>query len=191
VSLAKRVDGALVPLAGPVRFEVRALHADGLPPAQRADLLRFQRKAADLQRAVLGAVSCAREAQRRIDHLERALADTPGPDPGLVADLRALELRLKDLQVALTGDDVLAAKNEPVPPAIQDRVAQVVGGTWYSTSAATRTHAQCYDVAAAQFAPVLERLRTLVETDLKGLEQRAENAGAPWTPGRVPTWQPE
>jgi len=38
---------------------------------------------------------------------------------------------------------------------------------------------------------VLSKLRTLVETDLAGLEAKAEAAGAPWTPGRVPRWTPE
>jgi hypothetical protein len=46
-------------------------------------------------------------------------------------------------------------------------------------------------VAAQEFAPVLEKLRVLVETDLKALESKAEAAGAPWTQGRVPAWKAE
>jgi photosystem II stability/assembly factor-like uncharacterized protein len=191
VTLAKRVEGRVTPLAGPVKFQVVALGTSALPPADRAATLAFQRRIARLQRAVLGAVRSADEAQERIDHLKKALLDTPGADAGLADQARALEARLKDLQVALSGDPVLGAANEPVPPAVQDRVSQVVGGAWYSTSAPTRTHQQCYDIAAAQFAPVLEKLRALVEVDLRGLETKAEQAGAPWTPGRVPTWQPE
>jgi len=191
VSLAQRVGGRLTPLAGPVRFQVVALGTSSLPPADRGATLAFQRKVARLQRAVLGAVRSAEEAQTRIEHLEKALMDTPGADPALQDQARALGSRLKDLQVVLNGDEVLGAKNEPPPPALQDRVSQVVGGAWYSTSAPTRTHQQNYDIAAAQFAPVLEKLRALVDVDLKGLEQKAETAGAPWTPGRVPVWQPE
>ena len=37
----------------------------------------------------------------------------------------------------------------------------------------------------------LDRLRAIVEKDLAGLEAEAEKAGAPWTPGRVPTWSRE
>ena len=191
VSLAKRVAGKVVPLAGPVKFPVVALNTSSLPPADRNATLAFERKAARLQRAVLGAIESAKEAQRRLDHLKKALHDTPGADLALADEARTLESRLKDLQVLLTGDPVLGEKNEPVPAAIQDRVSQVVGNTWYSTSAPTRTHEACYDIAAAQFAPVLEKLRALVETDLRGLEQRADAAGTPWTPGRVPTWTPE
>jgi hypothetical protein len=31
-----------------------------------------------------------------------------------------------------------------------------------------------------------EKLRALVEVDLKAVEQALDAAGAPWTPGRVP-----
>ena len=38
------------------------------------------------------------------------------------------------------------------------------------------------------FGNVLAQLRTLVTVDLKRLEDSAEAAGAPWTSGRIPTW---
>ena len=46
-------------------------------------------------------------------------------------------------------------------------------------------------VLVALFAPVLAGLRDLVEQTLEPLEAEMEAAGAPWTPGRMPTWQPE
>jgi photosystem II stability/assembly factor-like uncharacterized protein len=191
VSLAKRVEGKVTRLAGPVEFEVVAIGTPSIPPGDRGAQLAFERKTARLQRAVRGAVESAQETQKRIDHLKKALRDAPAADPGLADEARALEARLKDLQVALTGDRAVARRNEPTLPSIQDRVELVIYGTWYSTSAPTRTQQQGYDIAARQFAPVLQSLRTLVEVDLAGLERRAEAAGAPWTPGRVPVWTPE
>jgi hypothetical protein len=71
------------------------------------------------------------------------------------------------------------------------RVQWIVQGNWTTTTAPTGTQTQGYQIAAEEFAEVLTRLQTLVETDLQGLEAKAEAAGAPWTPGRVPRWQPE
>ena len=34
-------------------------------------------------------------------------------------------------------------------------------------------------------------LRQAIGVDLKGLEDQLENLGAPWTPGRLPSWKPE
>ena len=36
----------------------------------------------------------------------------------------------------------------------------------------------------------LAELRDLM-SDLLALEEKIEAAGAPWTPGRIPTWEPE
>ncbi len=86
---------------------------------------------------------------------------------------------------------MLAARNEPTPPAILDRVQNVVGGHWSTSSAATRTFEDDYATAAAEFAPVLADLRQAIGVDLEALEDQLESLGAPWTPGRLPTWQPE
>ena len=75
-----------------------------------------------------------------------------------------------------------------MPPSISDRVNGIVESQWLSTSAPTTTNREQYAVAAAAFQPLVEQLRQLSETDLRGLEERLEGAGAPWTPGRVPRW---
>ena len=63
--------------------------------------------------------------------------------------------------------------------------------SWGTMLAPTRTQEDAYRYAGQEFAPVLASLRQLVEVDLKRLEDQLESAGAPWTPGRVPRWQPE
>jgi hypothetical protein len=191
VALARRVEGKLKDLAEPKPFRATVLGAASLPAPDRAALLEFQKKTARLQRAVLGAGEAADEAQKRIDHLKKALRDTPGADPALEDEARGLEKRLKDLRIALEGDPTVRKRNEPFPPAVVDRVETVVTGHWHTTSAPTATHRASYTAAATEFAPVLDSLKGLVETDLKALENKAEKAGAPWTPGRVPRWSPE
>ena len=91
----------------------------------------------------------------------------------------------------LTGDETISSRSEPTPPSIRSRVERIVGGQWTSSSAPTQTNRDAYAIAGEAFARVLEELRTLVEDDLAGLEDRLEAAGAPWTPGRVPRWQME
>ncbi|MBI3450544.1 MAG: glycosyl hydrolase [Acidobacteria bacterium] len=191
VAIAKRVGGKVTPLGDAQVFEAAPIAAGTLSVKDRAAMLAFERKTARLQRAVLGAVDVAEEAHGRLDHLKKALADTPGANPALADDLRALETRLKDLEIKLNGDSTIASHQEPSPPSIVDRIQGVVQGHWTSTAGPTDTHRRGYDIAASQFGEVLDTLRTLVTVDLKGLEDAAEAAGAPWTPGRFPTWKPE
>jgi hypothetical protein len=191
VSLAKRVAGKVTPLGEPVTFTATPLGTASLPATDRAALLAFEKKTARLQRAVLGSVRAADEAQTRLDHVKKALLDTPGADPKLGDEARAIETRLKDLRIVLTGDETIGSRNEPTPPSIVDRVQQIVGGHWTTTSAPTQTHRRAYDIAAGQFSDVLIRLRGLIDGDLRRLEESADAAGAPWTPGRVPRWVKE
>ncbi len=72
-----------------------------------------------------------------------------------------------------------------------DRVHAIVGTQWSATVAPTGTSRKAYADAADAFEKQLATLRTLVETDLAALEDAMEKAGAPWTPGRVPTWVKE
>ncbi len=191
VTLAKRVGGVVTPFGAPQTFEAIPLGTASLPATDRKALLSFQEKTARLQRAVLGAVRAADDAQTSIDHLKKALAEAPAADAKLVAELSAIESRLKDVQVELSGNSTVANRNEPTPPSIVDRVQTIVYGHWDATSAPTATQRRNYDIAAADFAPALAKLRTITLTDLKRLEDKAEAAGAPWTPGRVPDWRPE
>lgn len=193
VSMALRQDGVLTPMGEPQSFSTAPLGTASLPitDAERAALLDFQKKTGRLQRAVLGAAQVVREQQQRLGLIKRAVMDTPGADPALFDQVRGIEDRLRAIQVALTGDTVVARHNEPTPASIVSRVQSVVAGHWRSTSMATQTHRDNYARAAKAFEPVLGQLQELVETDLKAVDDRLETLGAPYTPGRVPRWKPE
>jgi len=191
VTLERRTDGVVTKLAGPASFTAEVLGTASLPAPDRAKALEFERKAARLQRAVLGSVELSKEAEKRLEMLQKALFDTPAADAALMARARELRLGLKGIEEQLSGDKEIARHQEPVPPSIAERVQRIVDALWSSTSAPTLTQQRGYEIAAQQFAPVLASLRTLVDTDLKELETKAEASGAPWTTGRVPAWTPE
>jgi photosystem II stability/assembly factor-like uncharacterized protein len=191
VRMATRVDGVESPLGEARSFEAYPLGSPTLPADDRAERLAFQKKVARLQRAVLGAQRAAGEAAERIRYLESAIRDTPKAPPSLRDELRSLELRLRDLEVELDGDSTVARRNEPTPPSISDRIRRVVGGLWSHTQDPTQTQRDGYEIAAEEFERVLADLRELVEADLAGIEDRLEDLGAPWTPGRLPRWERE
>jgi photosystem II stability/assembly factor-like uncharacterized protein len=191
VSLAKRVAGVVTELAGPQQFQVMPLGLATLKAEDKAAVFAFEEKTAHLQRAVLGAVEAAKEARARIAKIKVALADTPAATSELAVEARSIDARLADLQIALSGDRVLERHNEPTPPSIVDRVQGIVFSHWATTQAPTQTMRNAYTVAGAEFVPVLAKLHTLIDVDLKHLEDAMEKLGAPWTPGRVPNWTPE
>lgn len=185
VTLAKRVDSVTVPLAGPVSFNVTPLNVATLPAEDRAALLAFQKEVASLQRLVLGAVEASRETEKRLDAILKALAETPAAAPELTDHAVQLRQRLETLNLTLRGDRVGDRRNYPTPPSISSRVQSVVSAFWSNTSAPTATARESLRIASEQFATVHAELKRLVEADLKALEKAMDEAGAPWTPGRV------
>jgi photosystem II stability/assembly factor-like uncharacterized protein len=187
VTLAKEVDGVVTALAGPQEFAVVDLGGGTLPSDDPDSALAFLRQAADLQRAVLGAVEVASEVKGRIKHLRQAILDTPDATPEHIAELAAIEGELNDILVVLSGDHSRARRNEPTDPSLVDRINRVVYGQLDTTQPPTTTSRQGYDWASEAFAEQLDKLRALADR-LAGLEAALESAGAPWTPGRFPDW---
>ncbi len=185
VTLAKRVDGVTTVLGGPVTFRVTPLGLATLPAQDRAGLLAFQKEAARLQRLVLGAVEVSRETERRLDAIAKALKETPAAAPELTDRAAQLRRRLEAIDLVLRGDRVGERRNYPTPPSIVSRVQTVVSAFWSNTSAPTGTARESLRIASEQFATVHSQLKQLVEVDLKDLERAMDEAGAPWTPGRL------
>jgi photosystem II stability/assembly factor-like uncharacterized protein len=186
--LFKRVDGKTTEVAGSVAFNV-VLDVTGSPdPAAVREQVAFHRQVLKLQRAVTGATNVSTEVGTRLDTIRRALDVAPKADEAAKAQVRDLIARNRAVLRALRGDTVLAARNENVPTSIAERVRYAGGASARYLGRPTGTQTQSYEIAGKEFAAELSKLRALVETDLPALEKKLEGFGAPWTTGRLPTW---
>ncbi len=191
VQLAKRLNGVVTNLGEPQAFVIEPLQNTSLPTADRTALLAFQRKAARLQRAIMGTQRVLQEAQERAQLLRRALDDTPAADAvAMRLEAGALIDRLRGVDIGLNGDSEIARHNEATPPSLSDRISRLVDGSWTSTSAPTGSQQRAYDIVSTSLGAELAELRGTLDA-LDALGKRAEARGAPWTPGRVPDWKPE
>jgi len=189
VALAKRVDGVVTTIGEPQTFAVAPLDSSVTP--RSAAVVAFQQKTAALQRALLGANAVANETMSRIQLLKRAIQETPTADDKLGAEVRRIEAELRQIQMSLSGDPTVARRQEPTPPSLLNRVNGIANSLWSNTMEdATATQKRQYEIAAGELGGLLDRLRPLVEQDLKRVEDQAETAGVPWTSGRVPVWKP-
>jgi hypothetical protein len=189
VTLAKRVNGVETELAGPQTFAAVPLNNATLPAADKPALIAFQKKVAELQRAALGASRVVDDVKGRIALMKKALHDAPAAPAQLRADVLALETKTNDIYRALRGDNTLRSRFEGTPPTLLERINDVVGDIWSSSSAPTQTHIRNYEIAGEEFAPLLSNLKSLVNVDIKRVEDAMEASGAPCTPGRIPVWQ--
>jgi hypothetical protein len=189
VSIAKRVDGVMTPLAAPQDFNIVVTGQEAMASGDRAALVEFQQKAARLQRAVQGALEATNALKPRLALIRRALLETPAAGDKLLDDATALDKRTNEILRALRGDNALRARNINLPPSINERVGGIVATQRLSTARPTQTQITQYNAAAQDFEQTLAQLRQLIESDLARLEKQMEAAGAPWTPGRIPEWK--
>lgn len=190
VQLSKLVDGVIEDISTPESFQVVDLNVSQFAARDqgRTEKFEFERKVAELQRALQGSLRVIDDAQGRVSQLRRAAAVTQGMDLTVLKDLESLRTRLTDLQISLRGDPSLGARSEPDPISTAERVGNTLGGLAGSTEPPTGTQREQYGYAADEFEKALAVLRQIV-TDLQAIEGKFDAAKAPWTQGRIPDWK--
>jgi hypothetical protein len=131
-------------------------------------------------------LATSNELKARVAKIEAAIDATPAMDRKWAAAARALDKKNEAILRALRGDVTLEQHNENVPLPIAARVQTIVGneGAWLERPPGTDQ--QTYTIASQEFAAESEKLRSLIDVDLKAIEKALDDAGAPWTPGRLP-----
>jgi hypothetical protein len=156
---------------------------------QQRESLSFQQETARIQRVVMASQQAMQDGMERVGFLKAAIERSHRLDVALRKEARDLELQLRDLKDQLEGDPTRASRQEPAMPGLVSRLDQVVGGHWSTTNLPTQTNRQQLALVVEQFGKLHPTLKKLLSEDLPALEQKLEDAGAPWTPGRrLPDW---
>ena len=183
VTMATRVGGIVTPMPGTETFNIVVEGREKITDAERTELTAFQRKVSELQRAVGGANDAATAAKTRIGFLKRAANEAPVANQQFIDQAKQFDDEINDIINQLRG----GRENSDIPPpSISSRVRTVADATRLSSVRPTQTQIDQYNLSEAEFRPLLQRLRKLIENDLPSFEKTLENAGAPLTPGRLP-----
>lgn len=191
VSMARVFDGQIKELAGPVEFEVKALNNTTIPNNNREELVAFQDQVSELVNAVNAADEVAKELMTRTQYVKQAIQNTPSAPYSLMDAAVEVEKKLDQILWALNGQKPRASdeENRPAIPPVQTRLGAIMEASFGNTSAPTQTQRDQYKLLEEELPPLLAQLKQIAEVDLKNLENELDKLGAPWTPGRIPTWQ--
>jgi photosystem II stability/assembly factor-like uncharacterized protein len=189
VDMALTAGSKTTQLIEPQSFVVTTLNITTLPAKDRKAMLEFQKKVTELARVVQGTSRLAYDLQEKLKLIKDALHNTPEASPDLTKQAEDIEKQLEEILRVLSGDRVFYKYNENQPPSISNRIFRLIYGYSSSTSDPTQTMIDQYRIVGEEFEPQLEKLKKLIEVDVKNLEQAMEESGAPWTPGRIPKWK--
>jgi photosystem II stability/assembly factor-like uncharacterized protein len=188
VSLSKFQDGKFTELVPPQEFVCKSLNNASLPANDKLALDKFNKKVAELTRAISGADEYRKSLDEKIKYFKKAVIDGAEVPKDSYNTVIKIEKELDDFDRKLNGDPLIAQYEGGSPTSIKQRVDLITAALWITTSAPTTTYIQSYDAAANQFEDLLTTLKSIDE-EVKNLESKLEKDKAPYTPGRFPEWK--
>ena len=190
VGLQKFEDGKFSELVPPQTFRTVPLNNYLIAAGDKAALDAFNKKLAELSRAVSGANAYVKELSDKIPFLKEAALNTPRLTTGTYEQVLGLQTQLESISRKLTGDNLRSLYEGVAPPSLKGRIDMIARSLWNTTGAPTQTFIASYQVAADAFESILKELGTL-KAGVEQVETTLERSKAPYTPGRLPEWKKE
>ncbi|MFC2168616.1 WD40/YVTN/BNR-like repeat-containing protein [Acidobacteriota bacterium] len=189
VYLSKWMAGEITQLTDPVEFNVKTLGLASLPAADRAELVEFQSKVRKLTHKVNTTSAILQELTSRVNLYKAALKSVTVSTESLYADIKALEKKLGGIQIQLSGDRIYSQVDQDSEPGLSRRLSSIRGEQSGSSSAPTQTQRDNFKIVEEEFMPIYQALKKIADTDVKAIEKKLDDIGAPYTPGRLPDWK--
>jgi len=176
--------GAITKLTDPVQFIVLPDPLSALKPADYASIRTFNSAVKTAQKQLAGVAKQVDESTAKIDAMRKAVKLVTQPDIAMEPKLYALREKLAVLKRTLTGDGILAARNENTPESISSRISAAAGSHDDAVSLPTGTAQQCLKIGLDELAEAKKALAGIA-TAITEMEKALDNLGAPYTPGRA------
>ena len=180
-------EGNATQLAGPAPFNIYSLNNASLPVPDRSDLQSFYNHLADFRKSLLGTSSYRQEMRSHIKFIKAGLQQSQGNNLNLLADLKKIEKQLDAIDLDLDGDASLAKREFPTVPGLIAQTENIVGNLYSCTSMPGKTYQDAFEKVKKKFATTYLAIQT-ADGNLKSLEKKLDEAGLPYTPGRLPAF---
>ncbi|MFK8011282.1 MAG: hypothetical protein AB8B80_04525 [Marinicellaceae bacterium] len=187
-TLYKWQTGELTQMGSPQSFNLKVLRNSPEITKNPQAVQDFHQKLSDMQRTIEGVSGKLGEMNNSMSHLYKALELTTSADKNSRMQLDAIRDRMIQFKVKLNGDSTISSRAEPVPWSVSQRVGTLFGSIIKTQYDVPQGFKDSYKIAEQELSDLVKELKSL-DADLKSFEQYIESKGAPWTPGRLPTWK--
>jgi photosystem II stability/assembly factor-like uncharacterized protein len=188
VSLSKFQDGKFTELVSKREFVCKSLNNTTIPAEDKLALDSFNKKVAELTRAITGADAFRNELVEKLAYFKKAVLDGAEVPASTYNNIISVESDLRELNKKINGDPLRARYEGGTPTSVKGRVNLITGALWSTTAAPTNTFIKSYEIAAAKCDEILSDLNS-IDISIQQIETELEKSGAPYTPGRFPEWR--
>lgn len=178
-------EGNLQSLVAPVTFNVIPLDNTVMPADNRSAKVAFQKEVAALAADIRASQKMISEMNNKLRYIKKAIKLSEAPMLDLNKAVMQLEADIREVNKQFRGDPIKRRLDIDQVPGPASRINDIVYEQKYSTAAPTKTHRDSYAIAKEEFAPIQEEIMKLYKEDMVNLERMLNQAGAPYTPGRV------
>lgn len=186
IALSKEVDGNETPVGEPVSFRVLIDGEETLSAKDRAALESARARVSAAQRTLGATLEMLDRAVARVSAIRVALDEDPASTTALRAEALRLSKELRQVDVALRGDDIASRLVEPSPWTTSRRIQDIAFNVLGTPIPPTKTRLDSLAVAEKELKTVVPVLRKLVSEQLAKLEKDLDDQGILHTPGRLP-----
>ncbi len=183
-----RYDGALTQMGTTQDLTCSPLNITTLPAADLEALDAFNKKVAALSRAISAADAHRSRLAEGLPFLEQAVLSVPVLEESWLAELSTIKKQLREVNEELNGDRLLVMDEGQARMSLKGKTDLIISSLWSTTSGSTGTFERAYLEAHESFGEVLAALQQ-ADARVGNLESELEEAGAPYTPGRMPVWE--
>lgn len=185
VTMFMSENGNISPLAGPKQFTMNWLNNNTLVAENKAELLAFQRDAEEINRKIQGLNNYVNNLGDKVDALKAAARNTPGVSLATLDSLRAIEVEMAQIEIAIHGDKSLAKRDFETPPSLMDRLGSITWNSFRTTGAPTGSQRTEMNIAKDEYAEIRAQVKT-VSDKVDALQETITKAGAPFLADELP-----
>jgi photosystem II stability/assembly factor-like uncharacterized protein len=184
VSVAKFEDGKFIEIVAPQEFICKRLFNSNISDKDRIALEDFNKKVADLTRAISGTDAWRAELVNKMVYIKKAVLESEKVPADTYGRILAAELSLEDLNRKLNGDPLRGKYEGAIPTSIKQRIEIISSGLWSTTLAPTETFIQNFESAKNKFNELSASLKS-IGAEINQIESILDKYEAPYTPGRM------
>ncbi|MCX6175284.1 MAG: glycosyl hydrolase [Ignavibacteriales bacterium] len=189
ISLSMVVRNQEKELFAPTEFNVVPLNNTTIPAKDRSELVAFQKKASELARTAYGAQRVAEDLVKRTESIKQALNNSAAAPFELLTKANQVSDDLDKILITIRGMEGRGASAEENPPAqvtLNSRLSTMLFTSYNTTTNLTKNQKVAYETLYEEIQPIIEKLKKIIDVDLKAIESEMDKLNVPWTPGRMP-----
>ncbi len=185
VTLSKKVDGVITPLADPQNFEVVPLRTESALPAKSdSEIAAFRQEMETLMGDISATSLQLSTSMDKVKAMETALSRSTGDITQLSADLFEAKTALNKLDLMLNGNKAKGEIGARTPPTVQGRMFIGFRGL-RTTYGPTATHKKSVANAKTALTGIQTELTNIVDKVMPKLESSLKTVGAPLIEGQM------